>query len=601
MKSLMLLTSLLLVSISLRSLHAGDPSPDKPFESLQKVGIVEASAAIYEKAEQRDQQIRAAIDKCQKGKSIEVAVINGLIRDINALKSYSSRIQFYGEPAGSDWQYRCMVYEKTWQDLSQKFSSQNNGNIHDLAVSKLDKTQKTRLSTLESIRKLLDQEKIYEAEEKADAMWDQALAVGGFLPIPSREAYFRPCEDASGLVRSKTNPDRLKVGKEIIEKEANAALNSYQKLTSDAKDAARQIAASGIATIGSQKMNGPDAVLAIAVNWKLENISLQRAAVLQRSIPYEGTGRVIGMNKTNRVDEWQATAEKLTSDLQTAIREIIDADAKKLKGRDASNNYMLYLKILGPLASRCREGHWTDSLHDALSRLAKSADASEEMQAYDEATSDLLRWRGRVAKQQAQAMSTKFPPLGQTCATKLAKTKENIGLFMTETMPVDIPWLKHPIPQLAPLLGTNLNELAVSTQNVMRLDTDKNAVWMSRLDRNVYCRVQGEILASEMAKRLATELMIDDLHPPLTIRAAAAAMSAERGDYDSLGGKLSSPVLEATTARFVNLPLSASPIIPFDSIVGGGQGHLALESLTIRCNLAPEWIQHRYFFTKLSR
>ncbi len=123
--------------------HAQDPSPEKPFESLKLVGIVPASQSLYEKGEQREQAIRKALEKADKSKKIDKTLVNGLIRDINALKQISARLQYYGETASTDWRIRCVQYELMWQKLMESFSNQNNTeSLRDKAIEQLTKSDK---------------------------------------------------------------------------------------------------------------------------------------------------------------------------------------------------------------------------------------------------------------------------------------------------------------------------------------------------------------------------------------------------------------------------------------------------------------------------
>ncbi len=209
-------------------------------------------------------------------------------------------------------------------------------------------------------------------------------------------------------------------------------MEPYRRLVETAKNAAKQLAQAGVADVGGSKMLGPEIVQAIVDEWKLGNIQLQRAAVLQRAVPHEGTGVARGMDKVGRADEWETMAKSFSSDLQNAIREVIDADASKLSAADASKHFMQYIQILSPYAARWRDTYWTDSLHDALGRLAKRAEAEEEFKNYDQATSDLLRWRAKTAKQQSSAMMANFPALGPMAESLLVNKSDTKGFYTEE-------------------------------------------------------------------------------------------------------------------------------------------------------------------------
>ena len=116
----------------------------------------------------------------------------------------------------------------------------------------------------------------------------------------------------------------------------------------------------------------------------------------------------------------------------------------------------------------------------------------------------------------------------------------------------------------------------------------------------VTCRSIAGSYAPAIAA-LRSDLMVTDQTPPLSLAAAVAIDSAERGDAVALGGNVSGMHLEGLITRFAGLPDSAWPLetLTMSRVILKTDSSL-LPNVVVRFELQPRWAQHEYFFTNLA-
>ena len=86
--------------------------------------------------------------------------------------------------------------------------------------------------------------------------------------------------------------------------------------------------------------------------------------------------------------------------------------------------------------------------------------------------------------------------------------------------------------------------------------------------------------------------MIDDSKPPLSVRAASALHTAERGENLTVGGIVGEVFAEGTITRIVLMKESAAPFTGMDSPVSLSEQPVRQASL--RASVSPKWYRHRY-------
>ena len=146
-----------------------------------------------------------------------------------------------------------------------------------------------------------------------------------------------------------------------------------------------------------------------------------------------------------------------------------------------------------------------------------------------------------------------------------------------------------------PLISTALLQSSVTVPGVRRLE-GKAEIWMSQFAENVYGRISASSMLFKSQAALERDLLVDQLHPPLTLDAAIAVALSSVGDFESIGGSITEITLEGAAARFAKLPVVAGCLIPIGEIQPAAGEPLA--ALVLRLDLEPKWVQHRYFFER---
>jgi hypothetical protein len=99
---------------------------------------------------------------------------------------------------------------------------------------------------------------------------------------------------------------------------------------------------------------------------------------------------------------------------------------------------------------------------------------------------------------------------------------------------------------------------------------------------------------------LKAELLLDDSLPPLSLPAATALVTAERGDLVALGGNIRLVAIDAVVTRFrdLNPPLWPLALAEFDT--DGAIRERPLSQVLFRYTVEPAWLQHEYLFARVS-
>ena len=155
-----------------------------------------------------------------------------------------------------------------------------------------------------------------------------------------------------------------------------------------------------------------------------------------------------------------------------------------------------------------------------------------------------------------------------------------------------IPFFYNTTIEALPALGKNLGKDPFAiVENVVRFDGDAT-VRVSKMDNFIYARLPNDFYNPSFATKLKTELMIDESKPPLSVRAASAIYTAERGENLTVGGIVSDVSAEGTISRIALMKESAAPFTGLDTPVSLSEQPARQASL--RATLTPKWVRHRY-------
>jgi hypothetical protein len=119
---------------------------------------------------------------------------------------------------------------------------------------------------------------------------------------------------------------------------------------------------------------------------------------------------------------------------------------------------------------------------------------------------------------------------------------------------------------------------------------------VARYDARHYSMVAAYRAADEI-QRLRQDLLVTEQLPPLTLGAAMAIDSAERGDFFAVGGTVRGIYLEGLIPRFATLPEGGLSMLALGPLPVEPKHEGLLNHVVMRLEVAPSWVSHRYFFT----
>ena len=109
-------------------------------------------------------------------------------------------------------------------------------------------------------------------------------------------------------------------------------------------------------------------------------------------------------------------------------------------------------------------------------------------------------------------------------------------------------------------------------------------------------RTYGTVIAMPLPeiplRQMKVDLLVDDTHPPLSIRSTKAISSAEMGSYSAAGGTIVAGQIESMITRFISISDSAAIMVPRGIVLAGSSERPMLDQLAVRVDVDPSWMQH---------
>jgi hypothetical protein len=282
-----------------------------------------------------------------------------------------------------------------------------------------------------------------------------------------------------------------------------------------------------------------------------------------------------------------------------ALVSLIEADAEQAAEGEVRERYAAYLPVVALLAAVSEDNALTAAALPALERLAqRSADLVGQIESYRAATDDLLRWRRRTAASYAKVHAPKFPALSDKLAEAVGTDNNLRTMFPETTGRSSACGLVQPAPVVMEALSAKLVGQTVATPPLVGTATSQRMVASACRSRDFVQLAVKDALQSELAL-LRAELLLGDSAEPLTLAAAAAVATAQRGDLVAAGGRIDSMTMEALLRRFAELSPLAWPVAANGSPPVEPVGSNPLRQVMFRCGIEPDWLQHEYFFVNV--
>lgn len=297
-----------------------------------------------------------------------------------------------------------------------------------------------------------------------------------------------------------------------------------------------------------------------------------------------------------------AQHKKFTKKVMAAFATLIVADAERTPHSAARALYQEYLNALAPLVPLVPQDKLALAVKPALATLAaRSGDLAKEVNAYRASTANLLQWRRRTAEAYARARTQAYRPLELCYADAVRSRSAWKGLLPVTGAGPQATELLGPAATVMrsaskELLGVNV--LLVDLVGSVPSPAVANSRYRFRTIAYTY-PVESDRVASEIAA-LRKELWAEGGSAPLTLEAAVALATAERGDFAAVGGAIAEFYLEPLIVRLAALTDNVWTYVALGPLPSEPEEIDLVRHVLMRFRVEPAWVQHPCFFVELT-
>ncbi len=351
---------------------------------------------------------------------------------------------------------------------------------------------------------------------------------------------------------------REQEARDAIDRYRDQQMPNYAELLAQVGAATAALSAGRKFEDSDQKLDGPQALELFLGRWQELHFKASRVRAMDSVLA----------NLSDNVSTIEPY-RKFERELVSALVKLIDADSTALKAKYVAGRYAAYVHALAPTLALATDDSFTHQFQAPLDDLAeKSPPLAAELDTYRRATSDMLRWRARLAAAQRARVEPREP----------------IAISFQEVLTTSAPEIIRSVsPELVgklsvgqDLIGTPASAQAVSAVN-------KNcSYYVVPLDS----RLQAASAA------LCAALLCPDSTEPLNLETAIALVRSERGDLVAVGG----PVKRIELESFVPLWAHADAwgLARLDR-----QPETAADPTRLKIELEPRWYYQTYAFVEL--
>jgi hypothetical protein len=569
-----------------------DPTDRAPLLALNIHGSVPEAAAIGKQVVAAEQQLKTLADSAEAGTINEKQLAQGFALG-EQVHWQTAILALYGEPAAHDLALRST---KTRWWIDHKIEVFRNTPKGSEFVQKVQQTldspkiQKMKAAAVEKLTKLINQQNFPAAEQLLIKTYSELWPMAGFIHPYGRGPIYKPFEVVDGAIRTEMTRQRNETAKKVLAEKSQLWLTQRDAFLQEIEVASTQLASTGSVSIDGQSISGPVAMEKLSQKWSSVHLELVKVAMLNYALG--------GQDQTSLVEQ----AKQLAGAMEKCFSDMIQADARAAAPELARQRYVEYVSTLAKIVTRVDQ--WTPerAFAEPLAALAAKAGLTESVANYTRATSEILRWREKVASAQTTSMQKEFALVTNELPQKLLSRSEFEGLYE--------PQQQHPLPMLShssylvfPHLVEQTMKSKVSANDLVRLDGEK-PYFVSQMKNGIYCRVPSSIKVESGLAGLTNDLLVDADHPPMTLTSAVALSTANLGEYESFGGEVTGVELSAFATRYITFPPIAGPLVARDLLPtsqrsGEPINSNRMESMAVQFSINPQWVAHRYFVSKV--
>lgn len=508
----------------------------------------------------------------------EVAVANYLQR------TYGKMLGERSEASGYDFERRASDYSQRLKRIVERLRKLP-GFRADLTNQQFEQLQATGLRRL--------------------AGWQQQAKAGGLEPVEQEllrflaelERYAVWLENPKyapelGQLLDEIRPPLEKARLEQLAGELTAQQTAqgpkYDELLERIAAAIAEVQRGGVAPWNGQTVSGPQLLAAIVADWQVAHQRALRSRALQLASRGPATS-VAGAEEIERADS------EIAGQVRSALAKLIEADAQRVKPADVPGLHLDYLRAAGGQPQIGDRAAYLAALQPALDKLAAKDQAlAAETRAIESATSELLRWRRRVAAAQALRLQRTGYPQAAELYTSAVRSRLNDPALLAHDAPADFSALLGPAPKVLRRLRAGVVGRPCTVMDVVGLGGGKAS---SRYSARTYARLTVP-LAPEYDQEMAAlkrSLLATGDDPPLSLDAALALAGARQDCFERVGGVIQEVGLEPLLTRFATISDQTTGLSPPDKMPGEPLQEDLRPHVLARLFLTPHWVQHECF------
>lgn len=551
----------------------------------ENAGIAEEAAQVYAKfadgvADWKDK----SLDQLKKIDPTGLGKVHVLGEQLGRL---AERLAFLGEPAGEELRLRKKVLREAIQSPMNSVGLVRASDFQRQLPALIARA-KQRTAKIPAIDALVKKGKWIEAERELQLILDELEGPAAFYDGKNRGEILAPFAEISKTVLD----GRRTFDRETFRKGFTAAQTAYDaahaQFSKEAAAAAEAVRTQRKASIGGTALEGPETASALLLQFRaVGGLGLQARGWAWCDVEQYNPDRV-AVIETQHEERFAALLEALPA--------LIDADAAAAPPDDARALYGRYVVALAPLAAEAADPQVRVTLKSALGRLAaKHPTLPADVQAYAEATGEILRWRKRSVEAAAAARRTGSAPFLPLVIEAGSGGGTGQGLFSSAAKTTADCSFAYPLDLVAERMKTQLSGKATAAPDVRRDPASSDSRGVSAYSPRLRATaILDPTVWAPNARQLLLELQITDKLPPLTLEAAAAQYQVERGLFTEVGGTIAGFRFQPLAGLFSGWSPEAD-YLPYGPLPAE-KGADPFRGVVVSVHLEPKWLRGEYIF-----
>lgn len=592
---------------ALCSVVLANPSHED-FDAALDVHGGESSVKLQQSAQAQYEEANEALTALAKGANsgrasrLDPKKIGSANLALSRLRRLAEQLRVFAEPAGADYQLRCEALNKSLTGFAEAYkplpSSQKF--IHSVRLQ-IGRQGPARLKALRRIEQLVAKQDWEPAEKALYDVYDTLAPGTIFLSPGENQEIYGPFANVDMAVQNAMLRMRSQKALELLTATRQEQTPNFAALLADMRAAANALANASTATWAGESLSGPQLVGRFGQTWQETQVAVLRCRTLDWAMAHRGTDMYRegmepsdGPRKSKIDDDFRQFSDSLVQ----ILTQTIEADAQRASGEEAVRLYAEYLREIAPFARQTHQRFLAQTLEPSLEKLAsKSAGFAEEVAAYRAATTEILRWRQRLAVALAASHMSRYVPVEKKFFEATQSDAQYKGLFAERNPNPRTSALLASAPEIMPVACQRLMGQPVTVFDVVRVPGGGSAA-IARYRLRNYATTPAPLPLQAEVEALRFDLLAGEQAPPLTLAATQALVTAERGDLVAAGGEITGLYLEGVATRFATLPPGASVLCPLGALPREETDYDFLAQMLMRFDVRPHWAQHDHFFVE---